>query len=109
MQKVEYDITYCSDSWHAGARMDCEDALKKGYRAMRRILSCDSSGGRRFEIVYATSGSTVNMHPSRCEFRVRTWYDESETIKSVTIELKNILNQLLEQDKTMKYELKMLS
>jgi len=108
MYKAEYEITYTSDSWHAGTRMECDDALKKGYKAMKAICHAEKEQ-KLVEIVSASSGSTVNMHPSKCVFIVRSWYGDSiNTLENVTNNIKNILNELQEQDPAMKYEMKML-
>lgn len=107
MEKIEYDIIYYSDSWHAGTRLECDDALKKGFKAMKEIYQRNTEW-RKFEIIKAASGNEVNMHPSKCEFRVRRWYEEPETPQSVTAEIKGMLNDLLVQDRSMRYEMKQL-
>lgn len=107
MQKIEYSIIYCSNSWHAGTRLNYEDALKKGCKAMKEIYHSENGQGN-IEIIKVVSGTTVNMHPSKCEFIVRIWYENLEAMQNATSNLKAILNNLLSQNQNMKYEMKLL-
>ena len=104
--RIAWKITFVTDSWHAGTRLQREDAIHLAHRAVSTIYAYDEKllGERYFPddqsgaVISVTStsagfeGKTVNMHPSVCTIWVDRRYTRGETIESVEKEFRAVLD-----------------
>lgn len=114
--RIEYKITYTSDSWHAGTRVDEDDALRKATRAIDRLYAydqmlkaeryiSDKDGGAILSVTKISAGTESNMHPTSCTFYLDRRYTNGETVESATKELQEILDNLKAENPLMDYKL----
>mgnify|MGYP002678666038 CR=1 FL=1 len=114
--RIEYKITYRADGWHAGMRENRDDALKKAVRAIERLYKYDEmllkeryygarEGGAILSVTKIQSGEESNIHPSSCIVFLDRRYTKGETVESATEELREVLDELKQEDPEMEYEL----
>ncbi len=106
--RIAYKITFKSDGWHAGTRLNQEDALMKAHKAVSAVIAYDKKllaerywGGNDFgACISVTSasagyeGKTVNMHPAICTIWVDRRYTKGETVESAEAELREVLDSV---------------
>ncbi len=117
--RISYQLTYYADPWHAGTRLEGDDALKKACKAMNQLYLYDDmlkmeryfndrDGGAILSITAISAGDDApNVHPASCTISIDRRYTTGETIESATAELKAILDDLKKSDPAMDYQLEM--
>ena len=104
--RIAWKITFTSDGWHAGTRLNQQDALMKAHDAVSAIAAYDKKllkerywGGSDFgacisvtSISAGYEGKTVNMHPAICTIWVDRRYTKGETVQSAEQELRECLD-----------------
>ncbi|MGN1183333.1 MAG: M20 family metallopeptidase [Faecalibacillus sp.] len=118
--RMSFCITYTSDSWFAGTRSQKKNAIAKMNIALQKIYEYDNylknnryyglqEGGAILSVteIYASEGAT-NMNPGSCSITIDRRYTKGETVESATEELKNVLEELYQQDRDMAYQLKLI-
>lgn len=103
--RIAWKVTFNSDGWHAGTRLDKVDALQLAYQAIGLINEYDKKlykerffGGNQFGAVISVTGisagqngKTVNMHPAECSIWIDRRYTRGETVESAQRELVELL------------------
>ncbi len=104
--RIAWKVTFVSDGWHAGTRLNKIDSLQMAVRAIEAINRYDKKllkeryfGGTDFgAVINVTSisagkeGRAVNMHPNDCTIWIDRRYTRGETIESALKELQELFD-----------------
>ncbi len=109
--RIAWKVTFSSDGWHAGTRLNKVDALQMAHTAVEKINEYDKKvlfaqryfGDRDFGAVISVTsvsagleGKTVNMHPAECTIWIDRRYTKNETVDSAEKELIELLDSIPE-------------
>lgn len=109
--RISWKVSFSSDGWHAGTRLNKVDALQMALRAVEKINEYDKEvlfakryfGDRDFGAVISVTsisagydGKTVNMHPAECTIWIDRRYTKNETVDSAEKELIELLDSIPE-------------
>ncbi len=99
---VQCRVTYEAVGWHGGVREEKDDALRKVYKAIRK-LQCSG-----IVILGTEAGDTYNIHPSRGTIILGYSGNEKEGQEELLRKIRDVLDECKKTDAGMDYQLELI-